>query len=105
MPSPKTWPGSGPFVAQRFVGPQNVQDSHTWRISGLVQTSSSVPVSGATIKVFRSDTNALVATTVSNASGQWSVQVPINYVNYWATGFLAGSPDIYGTTDINITPS
>ena len=54
-------------------------------VSGTVKNSSGA-LGAFLVRVFRSDTGALVSTTLSNAStGAWSVTVPNTITTYFAT--------------------
>ena len=45
----------------------------------------------------------MVAETISDGSGNYSVEVPMNTA-YQATGYKAGAPDVAGITRNDIVP-
>ena len=101
----KLWPGLGPWPNKRLPPNRGDNASHEWVLSGYAYTVVGAPVANATINVFRTDLNILVATTTSASNGFWSVQMPpAGGYHYYVTGYLANSPDIAGITVNTLQP-
>lgn len=85
--------GMGPFIP--YMPPP------TWNplsFSGVTRDVNANPLGGCTVKLFRTSDNALMQTTVSDGSGNYSFQqVGIGSL-YYVVAYLPGSPDVAGTT-------
>jgi hypothetical protein len=75
----------------RVLGAQNN------RIIGISSDSTGVALGYCVIKVFTTANDVLVASTVSDASGNWTAY-PIAQGPYYFVEYKAGSPDVFGTT-------
>lgn len=76
--------------------------------SRLVLTGVSYDISGnilggCTIKLFRKDNDAFVMSTVSNGSGNWSMEVMVGGP-FYLVEYKVGAPDVFGTSPNNIVP-
>ncbi len=71
------------------------------KITGITRTSSGNLNAGATVQLFNTSTGALVDTTVSDAQGNYTLTDP-NNVACFVVAYLAGSPDVAGTSKNNI---
>lgn len=67
-------------------------------VSGTVVNGAGTVVSGATVKLFRADNDQKIAQTTSGADGTFVFWPMNNGVTYYVVAYLAGSPDIEGTT-------
>jgi hypothetical protein len=75
----------------RVLGSQNN------RIIGVSRDSTGVALGNCVIKVFTTADDVLVASTVSDASGNWTAY-PIAQGPYYFVEYKAGSPDVFGTS-------
>lgn len=74
-------------------------------ISGVTLDKNGNVVVSATVKLFNASTDLLVDTKTSNANdGSFTLGDPNNTTNY-VVAFKAGSPDITGATDNNLSGS
>jgi len=85
-----------------------------WFIRGVTKNSSGTPIGGCRVVLFISgrigvvtvpdkDANPVIAETVSDASGNYSIQVNKS-IYYQAMAYLAGSPDVAGLTVNTLVP-
>jgi Concanavalin A-like lectin/glucanases superfamily len=72
--------------------------SHTFLLTGQTKNSSGAALGGCTVRLFRTSDNLLIATTTSDGSGNYSFTVGDGTTAYYAVAYLAGSPDVAGTT-------
>lgn len=81
-----------------------------WKISGVTRDRTAAPLGGCTVKCFRvtpaAQADTLAATTVSDGNGVYTVY-PRDFDTtgtnlYYLVAYLAGSPDVSGTTANNI---
>ena len=70
-------------------------------VVGVTKNSLGVPLAGVTVDLFHSDSDVKVATVISDGSGNFSFSVGIGEA-YYAVAYLAGSPDMAGTTRNNL---
>jgi hypothetical protein len=75
----------------RVLGTQNE------RIVGVSRDSTGAALGSCTIKVFRTADDVLVASTVSDGSGNWTAY-PDQEGPYYFVEYKAGSPDVFGTS-------
>jgi hypothetical protein len=75
----------------RVLGRQNE------RIVGVSRDATGLALAGCTVHVFRTADDVLVASAVSDGSGNWTVY-PNQRGPYYFVEYLAGSPDVFGTT-------
>lgn len=68
-------------------------------ISGVTKDSTGSPLSGCTVKLFRTVDDQLVGTQISDANGNYSFfNVVGGGLQYYVEAYKAGSPDVAGTT-------
>lgn len=87
---------------------QFVQSSQQWRIVGVTYDSADVALAACRVLAFDIGQlmvggPALVAETVSDGSGNFTLVVPLN-TNYWLAAYKPGSPDAGGVTTVTQTP-
>lgn len=72
-------------------------------IAGVTRDNVGAPLGNCTVDLFITATDAWVAQTISDGSGNWSLPV---YVSgpFFARAYLAGSPDRAGTTLNTLDP-
>lgn len=75
----------------RDLGQQNE------RIIGVSRDATGAALGGCSVKVFRTADDVLVASTVSDASGNWTAY-PNQQGPYYFVEYKAGSPDVFGTS-------
>ncbi len=67
-------------------------------ISGVTKDSTGAALAGVTVKLYRTSDDALMATTTSDGSGNYSFANVGLGEAYYVTAYKAGSPDVAGTT-------
>lgn len=102
--------------------------SNRWTLAGVTRDSTGAPLGTCVVKVHEtgrlavissppktfdsagnpnpmrwSDPISMVAETISDGSGNYSVEVPMNTA-YQATGYKVGAPDVAGITRNDIVP-
>jgi hypothetical protein len=118
-----TWPASrmsagNPNVPVTWLGGDSSQVSNRqWLFSGSAGKTSPVFIAGqclnsvgailagATVLGFRQSDKRFVGQTTSDANGNYSIGSPYPSVNHFIVAYLAGSPDVAGTTVNNLVPS
>lgn len=66
-------------------------------ISGITKDSTGAVLENCVVKLFDSDTNAMMQTMTSDANGVYSFQVAPGKV-FYVVAYKAGVPDVAGTT-------
>lgn len=71
-----------------------------WTISGITRDSTGAVLGGCTVELFYTATDVKFSSTVSNSTtGVYTFQLPTNNLGmFYAVAYLAGSPDVAGTT-------
>lgn len=87
------------LVVELFGG----KDSLMFTLGGHTRNAAGVILPGCTVVLLRTSDNAYIASTVSDASGHFSFLVADKTVTYYLVAFLAGSPNVAGTTYKDIT--
>lgn len=67
-------------------------------ISGVTRNASGVALGGCTVMLFRSTTDELMETVVSDGSGVFSFGTVGPGQAYYVVAYLPGSPDVAGTS-------
>jgi hypothetical protein len=75
-----------------------------YKLNGITRNSGGSALSGATVKVFRTDTDAFVGSDTSNGSGEYEV-LSLPNTPLYAMAYLDGSPDIAGVTVNTLIPT
>jgi hypothetical protein len=94
-----------PMMKPALYGVFNDGSNIRFTVSGITRDGSGVALGGCSVEALRVDKmhpavrqeNALVAETVSDGSGNFSLDVPAN-VAYMLIGYKVGSPDVAGVT-------
>jgi hypothetical protein len=68
------------------------------KLSGVTRNSSGAALGSVSLAVFRSDTETLVQTLTSDGSGNFTTNPVGLGIKYQIDAYLAGSPDVAGTT-------
>lgn len=87
--------GSGRFRSPVFKG--------KFTISGVTKNSSGSALGNCVVLLFDASTNIELLTTISDASGNYSFPLGNNTNHYFIVAYLAGSPDVAGTTVNTLT--
>lgn len=74
-----------------------------YSVIGVSRDSSGNPLGSCTIELYDTATNTLRGTVISDSYGNFRVQSNLNTAHY-IVAYLAGSPDISGTTVNTLTP-
>jgi hypothetical protein len=61
------------------------------------------PVSGATVWLFRTSDKQFMDETVSDENGEYAFYVDDTITQYFIRAYKDGNPNIFGTTDRNLT--
>ena len=77
---------------------------HLYGFTGQCLDASAVPQQNATVQAFVTATGQLAGTATSDNNGNYSVTTPYPGAHF-LVAILAGSPDIFGTTDNNLIPT
>ena len=76
------------------------------QISGIIYQSDGVtPQPGAIVELYLTSTNAPVAVATSGQDGSYSIGTPFTGQNHYVVAYLAGTPDVAGTSVNTLTPS
>lgn len=74
-------------------------------VTGQTLNSLGAPLPGVTVLLFLTATNAFVGQVTSDANGNYAAPTPWTGQNHFVVAYLAGSPDVAGTTIDELTPS
>jgi hypothetical protein len=72
-------------------------EERNYLVSGVTRNAAGVATGGCTVKLFNAATDLLTQTATSDASGNYSFAVDKTQV-WYVVAYLAGSPDVAGTT-------
>lgn len=86
------------FRSKKFVG--------NFGVSGVTKDSTGAVLGNCTVKLFQTADDVMVAQTVSDASGNYTVMLGYSsFLFYYLVVYKAGSPDVAGTTVNTLTLS
>lgn len=85
--------------------PEEAGDPGRKKIWGTALDSSGSPLAGVSLQAVRADGSSCDGTATSDASGYYLIPVSNPTGAYKVDAYLAGSPDVAGTTVNNLTPS
>lgn len=69
-----------------------------FHIAGLTKNAAGAALGSCAVKLFRSSDDALISSTTSDGSGNYSLTVANNTTQYYVMAYKAGSPDVAGVT-------
>lgn len=72
-------------------------------LSGVSKDSTGAALGNCTVMIFRTEDRSLVAETISDASGNWSVPM-LKGGPFFAVEYKSGSPDVAGTSVNTLVP-
>jgi hypothetical protein len=83
-------------ISKKFTG--------NFILTGITKNGSGVALGNCTVMLFRSSDDVKILTTTSDASGNFTLSLPNDsYKNYYLVCYLAGSPDVAGTSIDTLT--
>ena len=77
----------------------------SFSLSGVTRNSSGVALGNCVVDLFLNSEDTLVATTVSDGSGNYRFTLSGNSQTYFVRAYKAGSPDVAGTSVNTLTAS
>lgn len=99
-------PGLARELSRRpsFRSPKGTQTVFT--VTGLATDAVGVPVSGATVKLFRTLDDTVLGQTTSDVNGSYAITLAGATIgSFYLVFYKSGSPDIFGTTVNTLVPS
>lgn len=87
--------GRGPFKPRAFFIP--FKQPARYIITGVTKDSTGAALGLVTVDLFDTASDTIRATTTSDANGNYLVDGQID-TTYYLVAYLAGSPDVAGTT-------
>lgn len=98
-----------PILLGRHLMNDFVGGSTLWVITGVTRNSSGVALAACRVvalEIGRVQSNGapVVAETISDGSGNYSLSVPLNTA-YWLVAYKSGSPDVGGVSLATVTPT
>jgi hypothetical protein len=75
-----------------------------WRIAGITRDANGNALAGCVVKLYRTVDDAVMGVTVSDAAGKYAFTLLVQPGTYYVVAYLAGSPDVAGTTVNTLTP-
>jgi hypothetical protein len=103
------WPGGSSFMAD--ADPFSTDIDMSWgrveqfggttsryAVSGVTRDVYGSPLGGVTVKMFRTSTDEMVGTTVSDPAGAYLVSTPYYPDTHYLVFYKAGFPDVFGTS-------
>ena len=94
------YPGKGPNPQMRFEPAGGTTYGY---IRGYTKDSSGNPLPLCTVKAFKTGTDVMIGQTVSDGAAFFSVPIVATAGPFYLVAYLAGSPDVAGTT-VNTVP-
>ena len=73
-------------------------------IVGITKDHTGAVLPGCTVKLFRTSDDVYVASAISNAVGRYVLSTSGDNGPYYVVAYLAGSPDVAGTTLNTLMP-
>ena len=98
-----------PMVPTVFLRMPFEGDSRRFKITGITKDSAGTPVGGCRVVAYETATmgyglsNSVDGETVSDGSGNYSIDVSSNPITYTVIAYKAGSPDVAGITRNDVT--
>jgi hypothetical protein len=86
-----------------FLALRTIRFAGLRTIAGVTRDSTGAILAGCTVNLFLTSGNTFVSSTVSDANGNFAFYVSSPIPQYFLVGYLAGSPDVEGTTVNTLT--
>jgi hypothetical protein len=101
-------PNTPSCAVKNFSEADPIFPDRNLRITGVTYDASGNRLGSCTVEVFETDTNQCVDKQVSDGSGNYMVQIPVGLnqtqtATWYIVAYLAGSPDVAGTTVNTLT--
>jgi hypothetical protein len=87
-----------PRIIRASRGIEHYKSLSFYIIGGITKSASGAALPGCAVKLYRTSDDVMVASTVSNASGQYSFSVTSPSTLFYCRAYKTGSPDLAGTT-------
>ena len=91
-----------PHKWQAGFQPLPIEQLH---ITGVSRNASGSILANCTVILYQTSNNNMVGSTVSDANGNYSFVTVGPAESYYVVAYLAGSPDVFGTTVNTLTGS
>lgn len=88
---------TGPHSVRQFTEVIPIFEERNYTISGVTKDSNGAALGNCTVKLFNKATDGVSQTAVSDASGNYSFIVD-KTMQWYIVAYLAGGPDVAGTT-------
>lgn len=95
MPAGIMGPGKHP---RRFSSVRRFRPAIKFTLTGTTVDAGGNALGGVTVDLFRTGDNSWVARTVSDGSGNFTFTLGDNAGTFFTRTYLAGSPDVAGTS-------
>lgn len=95
---------TGPNFGGTLFNSQKDKVKQQWLITGVTRDSAGVALGNCTVHLFNRNSDIEIAEMVSDASGNYSFTIDGNGQQRYAVAYLAGSPDVAGTTVNTLIP-
>lgn len=69
-----------------------------WILAGVTRGTHGQPLGSVSVLVFDTTTDSLLGSGTSDSGGNYNITLSSSGHNLFAVGYLAGSPDLAGTT-------
>lgn len=93
-----------PCVTSQSVLPVAPQVGNKgYKLTGVTRDSTGAALAACTVYAYRGSDGTLVAQTISDGSGNYTLVMPTN-ANFFIVAFKAGAPDVFGASDNNLVP-
>ena len=76
----------------------------TYSLTGITRNQRGAPLASVVVDVFDEGTESFLGTATSDSGGNYTVTLTSCSTAVFAVGYLAGSPDVAGTTLNNLVP-
>jgi hypothetical protein len=76
----------------------------SYSLTGVTRNQRGAPLASVVVDVFDEGTESFLGTATSDSGGNYTVTLTSCSTGVFAVGYLAGSPDVAGTTLNNLVP-
>lgn len=95
---------TGPNFGGIQLNSQKDKVKQRWVISGITKDSTSNPLPFCTVQLFNTNDDTYIGQVISDSVGAYAFTLDGNVNPKYAVAYLAGSPDVAGTTVNTLTP-
>jgi len=75
-----------------------VRSTNRFAITGVTRNNVGATLGNCDVRLFKADTDQLIAITISDGSGNFTFTIGTNEGWYWIEAYLSGAPDRAGTS-------